>query len=258
MKPSSLLLVLLQGTSARILETRKTAPGLRLPDKWAVLIGGGSNHRIGLFDMVMIKDNHVTSAGGVVPAIQHAQVCYPVTPWADQLFNYPCLSVFIGSASVLLCVHCVHAIYLCCLHDGRGTTYIAFGQEDQHCLQCLLCMLDSLQGLHWLEAQILLQDFVRRKHKNIPIEVETRTLDEVREVLQFLETDKHSLVKRLMLDNMTKLDSSAPGIYVLCMLVLTLCCKCTASFAVGFCKPFYNLFTTCICSEHQSFDCIVI
>ena len=74
LKPSSLHPVLLQGTSARILETRKTAPGLRLPDKWAVLIGGGTNHRIGLFDMVMIKDNHVTSAGGVVPAIQHAQV----------------------------------------------------------------------------------------------------------------------------------------------------------------------------------------
>lgn len=64
----------MQGTSARILETRKTAPGLRLTDKWAVLMGGGSNHRIGLFDMVMIKDNHVTAAGGVVPAIQHAQV----------------------------------------------------------------------------------------------------------------------------------------------------------------------------------------
>jgi len=52
---------------------------------------------------------------------------------------------------------------------------------------------------------------VRRKHKNIPIEVETRTLEEVKEVLHFLESDKHSLVKRLMLDNMTKLDPSAPG-----------------------------------------------
>lgn len=59
---------------------------------------------------------------------------------------------------------------------------------------------------------MLLQDFVRRKHKHIPIEVETRTLDEVKEVLQFLQTDKHSLVKRLMLDNMTRLDPSAPGI----------------------------------------------
>ena len=52
---------------------------------------------------------------------------------------------------------------------------------------------------------------MRRKHKNIPIEVETRTLEEVKEVLQFLESDKHSLVKRLMLDNMTKLDPSALG-----------------------------------------------
>ena len=87
--PSPMQFVLLQGTSARILETRKTAPGLRLPDKWAVLIGGGSNHRIGLFDMVMIKDNHVTSAGGIVPAIQHAQVRYPVLAWLISLSNAP-------------------------------------------------------------------------------------------------------------------------------------------------------------------------
>ena len=64
-----------------------------------------------------------------------------------------------------------------------------------------------------------MQDFVRRKHKNIPIEVETRTLEEVKEVLQFLNTDKNTLVKRLMLDNMTKLDSSSPG-----MLQCTLVC----------------------------------
>ena len=57
-----------------MLETRKTVPCLRVPDKWAVLIGGGANHRMGLFDMVMIKDNHVTAAGGVAPAIQRAQV----------------------------------------------------------------------------------------------------------------------------------------------------------------------------------------
>ncbi|EOA24307.1 hypothetical protein CARUB_v10017548mg [Capsella rubella] len=55
---------------ARILETRKTAPGLRLVDKWAVLIGGGRNHRMGLFDMVMIKDNHISAAGGIVNAIK--------------------------------------------------------------------------------------------------------------------------------------------------------------------------------------------
>ncbi|XP_019164864.1 PREDICTED: nicotinate-nucleotide pyrophosphorylase [carboxylating], chloroplastic [Ipomoea nil] len=55
---------------AYILETRKTAPGLRLIDKWAVLIGGGQNHRMGLFDMVMIKDNHISTAGGVSEALK--------------------------------------------------------------------------------------------------------------------------------------------------------------------------------------------
>ncbi|KAK3021232.1 hypothetical protein RJ639_045133, partial [Escallonia herrerae] len=55
---------------AHILETRKTAPGLRLVDKWAVLIGGGRNHRMGLFDMVMIKDNHISVAGGVTNALK--------------------------------------------------------------------------------------------------------------------------------------------------------------------------------------------
>lgn len=59
--------------AAQILETRKTIPGLRLLDKWAVLIGGGSNHRMGLFDMIMIKDNHVAAAGGIVHAIQRAE-----------------------------------------------------------------------------------------------------------------------------------------------------------------------------------------
>ncbi|KAG6649990.1 nicotinate-nucleotide pyrophosphorylase [carboxylating], chloroplastic-like isoform X1 [Carya illinoinensis] len=55
---------------ACILETRKTAPGLRLVDKWAVLIGGGRNHRMGLFDMVLIKDNHISIAGGIKNAIK--------------------------------------------------------------------------------------------------------------------------------------------------------------------------------------------
>ncbi|GBG00217.1 nicotinate-nucleotide pyrophosphorylase chloroplastic [Raphidocelis subcapitata] len=61
------------GTSTRILETRKTAPGLRLPDKWAVLLGGGANHRMGLYDMMMIKDNHIAAAGGIKQALQRAE-----------------------------------------------------------------------------------------------------------------------------------------------------------------------------------------
>lgn len=58
------------GTGARILDTRKTTPNMRLLEKEAVRIGGGDNHRFGLFDMIMIKDNHVDFAGGIKPAIQ--------------------------------------------------------------------------------------------------------------------------------------------------------------------------------------------
>ena len=61
------------GTEAEILDTRKTAPGLRLLDKWAVAAGGGTNHRIGLYDMALIKDNHIIAAGGVIPAIERVR-----------------------------------------------------------------------------------------------------------------------------------------------------------------------------------------
>ncbi len=60
---------LLQGTSAKVLDTRKTTPGMRLLEKQAVKIGGGENHRIGLFDMILLKDNHIDFAGGIENAI---------------------------------------------------------------------------------------------------------------------------------------------------------------------------------------------
>jgi len=62
-----------QGTGCRILDTRKTTPGLRAIEKWAVRIGGGHNHRHGLYDMVMIKDNHHDFAGGIPQAIAAAR-----------------------------------------------------------------------------------------------------------------------------------------------------------------------------------------
>lgn len=61
------------GTKAQILDTRKTAPGLRLLDKWAVALAGGTNHRIGLYDMALIKDNHIVAAGGVTSAVQRVR-----------------------------------------------------------------------------------------------------------------------------------------------------------------------------------------
>ncbi len=60
---------------AVILDTRKTAPGLRLLDKWAVKLGGGQNHRIGLFDMVLIKNNHITAVGSIAAAIKRVREC---------------------------------------------------------------------------------------------------------------------------------------------------------------------------------------
>ncbi|WP_179006393.1 carboxylating nicotinate-nucleotide diphosphorylase [Winogradskyella forsetii] len=60
---------LLEGTGTKILDTRKTTPGIRALEKWAVKIGGGENHRFALYDMIMLKDNHIDFAGGVTKAI---------------------------------------------------------------------------------------------------------------------------------------------------------------------------------------------
>lgn len=61
---------LIAGTGAKLLDTRKTTPGIRYMEKWAVRIGGGYNHRFALYDMIMLKDNHIDYAGGIRPAIE--------------------------------------------------------------------------------------------------------------------------------------------------------------------------------------------
>ena len=68
------------GTKAKILDTRKTIPGLRLAQKYAVRCGGGNNHRLGLFDAILIKENHITSAGGVEAAVGSAKEQYSDLP----------------------------------------------------------------------------------------------------------------------------------------------------------------------------------
>lgn len=64
---------LLEGTKTKVLDTRKTTPGIRALEKWAVKIGGGENHRFALYDMIMIKDNHIDFAGGIDKAIEKTQ-----------------------------------------------------------------------------------------------------------------------------------------------------------------------------------------
>jgi nicotinate-nucleotide pyrophosphorylase (carboxylating) len=66
------LVQLCKGTSSKVIDTRKTTPTIRGLEKWAVVIGGGANHRIGLYDMILIKDNHVDYAGGIKQAIESA------------------------------------------------------------------------------------------------------------------------------------------------------------------------------------------
>ncbi|KJD33626.1 nicotinate-nucleotide pyrophosphorylase [Tamlana nanhaiensis] len=61
---------LIEGTGTKILDTRKTTPGIRVLEKWAVKIGGGENHRFALYDMIMLKDNHIDFAGGITKAIE--------------------------------------------------------------------------------------------------------------------------------------------------------------------------------------------
>lgn len=67
------LVQLLEGTGTRLLDTRKTTPGIRYMEKWAVRIGGGVNHRFALYDMIMLKDNHVDFAGGITSAIERTR-----------------------------------------------------------------------------------------------------------------------------------------------------------------------------------------
>ena len=70
---------LLEGTNTKILDTRKTTPGIRALEKWAVKIGGGENHRFALYDMIMLKDNHIDFAGGITKAISKTKDYLKVT-----------------------------------------------------------------------------------------------------------------------------------------------------------------------------------
>jgi nicotinate-nucleotide pyrophosphorylase (carboxylating) len=67
----------LDGTGTQVLDTRKTVPGLRVLDKYGVRIGGGRNHRMGLYDLAMIKDNHIVAAGGILQAVKKVRSAHP-------------------------------------------------------------------------------------------------------------------------------------------------------------------------------------
>ena len=78
---------LLEGTDTQLLDTRKTIPGLRVAQKYAVKCGGGSNHRIGLFDAFLLKENHIVAAGSITGAIEAAQAAFPDKPVEIEVEN---------------------------------------------------------------------------------------------------------------------------------------------------------------------------
>src|SRR5690625_6628407 len=71
------MVALIEGLPVSILDTRKTAPGLRYLDKYAVKMGGGLNHRLGLYDMARVKDNHIVAAGGITVAVDLVKLYRP-------------------------------------------------------------------------------------------------------------------------------------------------------------------------------------
>ena len=151
-----------------MIETRKTVPGLRVLDKWGVLAGGGANHRIGLFDMVMIKDNHVTAAGGITAALQRTRV----STWL---------------------------LLLAFLATVGGSS-------------CCACTSDSkIRALHPTGA--CMQEYLATRSLKVPIEVETRTLEEVDEVLGLLSGPNPPRIDRLMLDNMAHPGAGVPVLH---------------------------------------------
>jgi nicotinate-nucleotide pyrophosphorylase (carboxylating) len=94
----------LAGTKARVLDTRKTTPGLRVLEKYAVRAGGGTNKRMGLYDVAMVKDNHAVAAGGVVAAYRRVREAFPDVPVQVEVTTVDeAVAVVEAGADFLLC-----------------------------------------------------------------------------------------------------------------------------------------------------------
>ena len=130
---------LISGTKARILDTRKTLPGLRLAQKYAVTCGGGWNHRLGLFDAILIKENHIAAKGGITAAIVHARHLYPDLPLEVEVENLAQLeeALMAGAPRILLdnfdLEHLRHAVHL-----TRGQAQLeASGGVNEHTVRAI-------------------------------------------------------------------------------------------------------------------------
>jgi nicotinate-nucleotide pyrophosphorylase (carboxylating) len=121
----------IEGTAAKICCTRKTTPGLRAFEKYAVLAGGGANHRFGLFDAVLIKDNHIAASGGIGPALERAkagaghlvkiEIEVDTLAQLEEVLHYPVDAVLLDNMSL---ADLRKAVQMC---SGRNITLEASG-----------------------------------------------------------------------------------------------------------------------------------
>lgn len=92
----------LEGSHCQLLDTRKTLPGLRAAQKYAVRVGGGSNHRIGLFDAFLIKENHIAACGGIAEAVLAARKLSPATPIEIEVENFDELRLALAAGADII------------------------------------------------------------------------------------------------------------------------------------------------------------
>lgn len=120
------------GTRARILDTRKTLPGLRLAQKYAVTCGGGMNHRIGLYDMVLIKENHIMAAGSITAAISASRRLHPTLPLEVEVENFAELdeALAAGANRILLDNFTIDALRQAVQHTAGRAQLEASGNVD--------------------------------------------------------------------------------------------------------------------------------
>ncbi len=120
------------GTRTRILDTRKTLPGLRLAQKYAVTCGGGMNHRLGLYDMVLIKENHIMAAGSITAAVAASRRLHPTLPLEVEVENFAELdeALAAGANRILLDNFTIDALRQAVQHTAGRAQLEASGNVD--------------------------------------------------------------------------------------------------------------------------------
>ncbi|MDN7132943.1 carboxylating nicotinate-nucleotide diphosphorylase [Halomonas sp. MC140] len=130
---------LIEGTSARLLDTRKTLPGMRLAQKYAVTCGGGHNHRLGLWDAFLIKENHITACGGIQAAVAQARKLAGDLPVEVEVETFEELdqALAAGADIVMLDNFAIEDLYVAVEISGGRATLEASGNVDTSTLRAI-------------------------------------------------------------------------------------------------------------------------